>query len=234
MIPQKATRLLSRRFLKYSSVSVRHHNFDGETPHKTHLSMVVREDESHNYVTAYSNFGFRFSTGLGVLGPCALFPRLVLHWNVWSAKDITPESLALFCVLEPKLDILVIGKGDEDAKVDNKIYKYLRSKNINVEILPTEQACATFNFLNIDRRAVAAAVIPPTNITDEIDESLSMLKFQDGLITEEEKIDKAIEDIQASMKEKSLAQLLDDFKAKKKQDSQNELPGGKDNNEKER
>lgn len=227
MIPQQATRLLSRRFLKYSSVSVRHHNFDGETPHKTHMSMIVREDESHNYVLSYSNFGFRFSSGLGAIGPCALFPRLILHWNVWSAKDITPESLALFCMLEPKLDILIIGKGDAAAKVDNKIYRHLKSKNINVEILPTEQACATFNFLNIDRKAVAAALIPPTNIPDEMDESLSMLKLQE-IPSLEEMIDQDIEKVQESLNGKSFLRILGEHGAGKKQHSDTEPPGDED------
>ncbi|CAG5125716.1 unnamed protein product [Candidula unifasciata] len=226
MIPQKVTRFLSRKVLKYSRVSVRHHNFDGETPQKTHMSMVVREDESHNYVVSYSNIGFRFSTGLRAIGPCALFPRLVLHWNVWSATEITPESLALFCMLEPKLDILVIGKGDEDAKVDNKVFRHLKSKNISVEILPTEQACATFNFLNIDRRAVAAALIPPTNVVDEIDESLSSLKFQDAPSLED-KIDKEVGELMESFKGKSTLQILADHKTKRKQHSDNVPPDDK-------
>lgn len=81
---------------------------------------------------------------------------------------------------------------------------------------------------------MAAAVIPPTKITDEIDESLSMLEFQDAPFSAEEKIDKAIEGIQESMKGKSLVQILDDLKAKKKQDSQIELPGGKDDSKTER
>lgn len=37
------------------------------------------------------------------------------------------------------------------------------------EIGPTERACATFNFLNIERRCVAGALIPPTKlrVTDD-------------------------------------------------------------------
>lgn len=38
----------------------------------------------------------------------------------------------------------------------------MRGKNINLEVLPTERACATFNFLNAEGRCVAGALIPPT------------------------------------------------------------------------
>ena len=121
------------------------------------------------------------------IGPIALFPRTVLSWNVASPSDITVESLSLFCQLEPKIgefffshrcyiiqvsnqlchpftDILVIGVGDAGSKVDLKVIQYMRSKKISLEILSTERACATFNFLNVENRCVAGALIPPTKI----------------------------------------------------------------------
>ena len=61
-------------------------------------------------------------------------------------------------------DILVIGVGDIGNKVDMKVIQYMRSKKISLEILPTERACATFNFLNVEHRCVAGALIPPTSI----------------------------------------------------------------------
>lgn len=36
--------------------------------------------------------------------------------------------------------------------------------HIGVEVLSTEQACATFNFLNAERRCIAGAVIPPLTL----------------------------------------------------------------------
>ncbi|XP_005091993.2 NADH dehydrogenase [ubiquinone] 1 alpha subcomplex assembly factor 3 [Aplysia californica] len=164
--------LLSRRIVLQTSTSVRHHNFDGEAYSKTNISLMTKEDETHTYVEAFSPYGFRLTSGFRVLGPCALFPRAVLHWNVSSADKITPESLSLFCLLEPKPDILIIGKGDWDATVNKEIIRYLRSKKINVEILPTEQACSTFNFLNSERRVVAAGLIPPLQMADQEDFTL--------------------------------------------------------------
>ncbi|GFR75768.1 NADH dehydrogenase [ubiquinone] 1 alpha subcomplex assembly factor 3 [Elysia marginata] len=162
MISHRLLRALcNRKIPKLTCVSVRHHNFDGETYSKSNLSLITKEDDTQNYIAAYNSYGFRLTSGFHILGPCALFPRAVLHWSVPSADKITPASLSLFCMLYPKLDILILGKGDWDAKVDKSIIKYLRSNRINVEILPTEQACSTFNFLNSEHRVVAAALIPP-------------------------------------------------------------------------
>ena len=61
-------------------------------------------------------------------------------------------------------DILVIGVGDPGNKIDPKVIQYISSKKINIEVLSTEKACATFNFLNSESRCVAGALIPPTNI----------------------------------------------------------------------
>ena len=68
------------------------------------------------------------------------------------------ESYVVFFNLQ---DILVIGVGDAGNKVDQKIIQYMKQKKINLEILSTERACATFNFLNSEHRYVAAALIPP-------------------------------------------------------------------------
>lgn len=124
------------------------------------------EATANIYVTSFSSTGFKLSNTHGVVGPCILFPRTILSWNVANAKDITPESLTLFSLLEPKLDVLVLGIGDGSIKADEqKILTFCRRLGINVEILNTEEACATFNFLNGERRHVAAALIPPETVS---------------------------------------------------------------------
>lgn len=71
----------------------------------------------------------------------AIFPRSILSWNIQTVDDITEESLSLFCVMEPKLEILVIGVGDGDVSpaLSNRIKGITRKYKINVEILPTNQ-----------------------------------------------------------------------------------------------
>lgn len=87
-----------------------------------------------------------------------------MSWNVRNFEDVNEKSLSLFCVLEPKIDVLVIGSGDNviTPKFSAGIISFMRKYNINVELLPTEQACTTFNFLNGEGRIVGGALLPPT------------------------------------------------------------------------
>lgn len=104
-----------------------------------------------------------------------------MSWNVEDISDISEEAFSLFSVVEPKLDILVLGVGD---KVDNfnfykKLLPFSKKFKIPFEILPTDQACATFNFLNSEGRYVAGAMIPPKSIQATDDDQLrSKLRYQ--------------------------------------------------------
>lgn len=73
----------------------------------------------------------------------------------------------MFALLDPKLEILVLGTGDTNVTPDfqRRIFGYMKKYNINVEVLPTEAACATYNFLCSEGRACAAAMIPPGTIS---------------------------------------------------------------------
>lgn len=117
-------------------------------------------------IDAFSQAGFRLNNGINVVGPMAIFPRTVLSWNVGALEEINEASLSLFAVLEPKIDILVLGVGDHKITPDfsRRMIEYMKKHRINVEVLSTEQACTTFNFLNHEGRVVAGALIPPKMI----------------------------------------------------------------------
>ena len=94
-------------------------------------------------------------------------------WNVDGPEDITEESLSLFTILDPKIDVLIVGYGDNtpvkgkkrDAfPVDPKIILKMRQKGVSMELLTTENAIATYNYLVEEGRVVAAALIPPNHI----------------------------------------------------------------------
>lgn len=86
-----------------------------------------------------------------------------MSWNIQSFEEINDKTLSLFCLLEPKIDVLVLGTGDQPITpaFSKGIIGFMRRYGINVEVLPTEQACTTFNFLNGEGRMVAAALLPP-------------------------------------------------------------------------
>ncbi|XP_053695630.1 NADH dehydrogenase [ubiquinone] 1 alpha subcomplex assembly factor 3 [Sabethes cyaneus] len=146
------------------STTARRTAYDGDG--KTTVSILNQEADAGLLINSYSQVGFRLSNDMVVIGPMAIFPRSVFSWNVSGFEDINEDSLSLFSVLEPKIDILVVGIGDQQVTpaFSNKVIDYMRKHKINVEVLTTEQACATFNFLNAEGRVVAAALVPPVSL----------------------------------------------------------------------
>lgn len=84
-------------------------------------------------------------------------------------------------ILEPKIDLLILGTGDkvDDLNFHKRIFPIIKANKFNLEILPTESACATFNFLNSEGRYIAAALLPPRqiNVTDD-DMLRSKMRYQ--------------------------------------------------------
>lgn len=148
-------------------------NYEGDG--KTTVTILNREHKHLIMIDTYNNYGFRLNNGIFAFGPLAVFPRTILHWNVNTAEELTTESLSLFCLLEPKIDILIIGTGDKNILPSKDVLKFLKSNKISAEILPTDQACSTFNFLNAEGRLVAGAFIPPETVTI-YEEELKILK----------------------------------------------------------
>lgn len=97
------------------------------------------EEEQKMMITGISNQGFRLVDGTFLYGPIAIFPKTVLSWRVVRPTDITPESLEFFFLLQPKLDIIVLGVGDKKDldSVRKQVVKSLTGRKIGVEILPT-------------------------------------------------------------------------------------------------
>ncbi|KAJ8921029.1 hypothetical protein NQ315_015825 [Exocentrus adspersus] len=152
-----------------------------EASGKTSVHVLNKEAELGLMIDGYSQVGFRLNNDLTIIGPMVIFPRSVLSWNVEHMSDITEEALSLFEIIEPKVDIIVLGIGDKTINFDiyQKILPFSRKHRIPFEILPTENACATFNFLNAEGRYVAGAMIPPKHITaSEDDEHLTKIRYQ--------------------------------------------------------
>ncbi|GAU98474.1 hypothetical protein RvY_09614 [Ramazzottius varieornatus] len=140
-----------------------------DTFQKTTVKVMNNDEDRYLLVNAYSNAGFRLNNGVVAIGPIALFPKTCIQWNVSSVKDLTAAAFSLFYLLDPKLDILVIGVGDNGNQLDFELIKELMKKRrLGLEILPTDKAVTTFNWLNTERRSVAGAFIPPkvVHLTD--------------------------------------------------------------------
>lgn len=77
--------------------------------------------------------------------------RSVLSWNVGSVDDINEDTLSLFYILEPKIDILVLGLGDTivTPEFTKRILAFMRKYKVNIEILTTESVRAIRRIPNI-------------------------------------------------------------------------------------
>lgn len=148
---------------------------DGKT-----VTNVLNSDETAPLmINGYSVMGFRLNNGIFVVGPIALFPQSILGWNIEGDHDINEKSLSLFLNLHPKLDVFIIGVSDATdnkliADTRMKVLNIIRSKGypkLNLEVMPTEKAVTTFNFLTCEQRFVGAALIPPTIYSSNLDDS---------------------------------------------------------------
>lgn len=110
---------LFRRNIKPNYTTSRTHS-DGAMP--TTLSRVDVGDKAP-LISAYSTQGFSLQ-GVKVMGSVALLPKGFFHWNVNSAEGITPESLILFTLAEPKLGVYIINISIYMYNVHYCIYKY--------------------------------------------------------------------------------------------------------------
>jgi len=133
---------------------------------KTTVNLLNKEAIGLNMIDSIAVDGFRLNNDTKILGPCVVFPNAVLSWRVGGPEDINEESLSLFKLLDPKLDVLVIGYGDpvDRNPVKLEVILKMRKLGMNLEILNTEAAVGVYNFLVDEGRVVAAALIPPGTV----------------------------------------------------------------------
>ncbi|KAH9110676.1 hypothetical protein LEN26_013667 [Aphanomyces euteiches] len=126
--------------------------------HDMHQEMMM--DSPKVAITEYDDGGFVVNE-VNMRGAIALFPEIAMLWKPKTMDEITKESLAVFTVANPPVEILVLGCGKRIPRLlDPSLVDYLKSHGIVVEYVDSFNACATFNILNAEDRKVAAAILP--------------------------------------------------------------------------
>uniref|UniRef100_K3X683 NADH dehydrogenase [ubiquinone] 1 alpha subcomplex assembly factor 3 n=1 Tax=Globisporangium ultimum (strain ATCC 200006 / CBS 805.95 / DAOM BR144) TaxID=431595 RepID=K3X683_GLOUD len=111
-------------------------------------------------VTDYDEGGFVVND-VNMRGGVALYPEIAMLWKPKRFEEITKESMTVFTVANPPIEILVLGCGARiQFNLDPEIKQFLKENGIVVEYLDSVNACATFNILNAEDRKVAAAILP--------------------------------------------------------------------------
>eukprot|EP00911_Craspedida_sp_UC1_P000227 UC1_evm1s171 len=102
-------------------------------------------------IQRYGSRGFTIGDRV-LYGPAALVPGAALYWKINTWADVTIESLNLFSVVHPSLEILVLGSGDRIEFVDPAIRQWLKQEGILLEVASTPRAAAAYNFLSEEGR----------------------------------------------------------------------------------
>jgi uncharacterized protein len=109
-------------------------------------------------IDAYGNGGFRFA-GMSHRGSLLCLPTGMHAWQVTTASQLTLDSLGLVLDAAERIDVLLIGLGNDIAAIDPAIRSAMRERRIIVEAIATGGAVRTYNILLAEERAVAAALI---------------------------------------------------------------------------
>ncbi|KAK7417893.1 hypothetical protein QQZ08_011474 [Neonectria magnoliae] len=116
------------------------------------------------------NSGVTISDGNGVL----LVDGEVFNWRPWEAKgtmnlankkgqfEIPAQAFALFDLIWPRPDLLIIGTGPAIMPLSPETRRHISNLGLRIELMDTRNAAAQFNLLATERGVsdVAAALIP--------------------------------------------------------------------------
>ncbi|MEP7240383.1 MAG: MTH938/NDUFAF3 family protein [Devosia sp.] len=109
-------------------------------------------------IDGYGNGGFRFAD-MSHRGSLLCLPSGMHAWDVARASDITLANLQPVLDVADRLDVLLVGLGEDIAGFDKVIRAALRERRIIVEAIATGGAVRTYNVLLGESRAVGAALI---------------------------------------------------------------------------
>ena len=101
--------------------------------------------------------------GLKVEGPIILTKTLALKWNLNNPKptvrDLTIEDFEFFTIMNPIVDLIILGTGRRIEYPDKELTKKLRDI-APLEVQDSANAAATFNLLITEPRTVVVALLP--------------------------------------------------------------------------
>ena len=85
-------------------------------------------------------------------------------WDVASSEALTLASLNAVLDAADRIDVLLIGLGNNISRIDPAIRAALRDRRVIVEAIGTGGAVRTYNVLLAEERQVAAALIAVENV----------------------------------------------------------------------
>ena len=109
-------------------------------------------------IEGYGGGGFEVG-GRDYRGSILVLPDGVHAWPVTEPGAISLESLAPLLAAASGLEVLLVGCGERAVLLPPALREALRGHGLGVDTMATGPACRTFNVLQMEARAVAAALI---------------------------------------------------------------------------
>ncbi len=113
-------------------------------------------------IDAYGNGGFRFAE-MSHRGSLLCLPSGMHAWDVTGPDELSLEAFAPVFAVADRLDVLLIGMGEDFRPLPPEVKKAFRAHNIVAEPGSTGSAARTYNVLLAESRAVGAALIAVTD-----------------------------------------------------------------------
>ncbi len=86
-------------------------------------------------------------------GGLFVFSKIILGWNGFSDFSFYKKNLS-------ELEVLFIGTGVKNKKLNKKFYQFLINKNITMECFNTPTACRAYNITISSSRKAGALLMP--------------------------------------------------------------------------
>ncbi|KAI8098594.1 NADH dehydrogenase 1 alpha subcomplex assembly factor 3 [Halteromyces radiatus] len=157
-----------QRYLHSSTVTFR--------PIKDQLDNTAKGKPSSDYfvnlfdrgpnvgIEVITKHGFVLSNNVQIEHPLILVNGSPFLWKVpldcmrTSTWDMA--SLSIFDLVSPKPELIVFGTGSEFSPLPADVRKHFYQMGVQVDIMSTKHAAATYNVLAEEGRRVAAALLP--------------------------------------------------------------------------
>ncbi|KAJ7228163.1 DUF498-domain-containing protein [Mycena pura] len=138
-----------------------HTSFRPQNSHTSLTNILASDTPLAVQIASVTEEGILLEDGLLLPAACILLDGKVFLWDV---PDKTTqwgrEHLAMFEVVVPRPEILILGTGAELVHPPPSFRSYLTDLGIQVDVMSTRNACSTFNLLAEEGRRVAAALAP--------------------------------------------------------------------------
>lgn len=109
-------------------------------------------------IDGYGRRSFHFA-GMASAGSVLALPSGIHAWAAVTPADIDAASLQLVLAQADRIELLLIGTGNEPWPLPDSLRWRLRDAAIRVDTMPTVAAASTYNVLLTEGRAVAAALL---------------------------------------------------------------------------